>query len=800
MGRASKILGKIASGEFKELADRAREEWRRKEERTIYEHQGSIFRETEYPQVFSPGFLKRFGTDEGNVDFCMALRSHDSAIIFPGFAKAVAFGDYVDRVCPDERARILHCADQILANRFPIFNLGFVSYSDPPLWNSDPIQQIQAPGIFYADIDYLNPAVVGDAKVVWELSRLQFVYDLGQAYLLTGDEKYARKFWELLHDWTTHNRDYHGINYCSALESAFRIHSLIWGLCFFGNSTSLNDEYARDVYHVIFVAATFIEDHLSRYFAPNTHLLGEAYALFVVGLLFPEFARAPHWREVGYEALTAEVENQFTADGMHAELSTAYHAYAAEFMLSTIVLSAASHFPLAEQYRSRLRQITSVLTMLQKPDGRWPHIGDEDGGRLFFLSRPRAGDFRPLLEVCQSLFSEEDSSSTAPHYIDSFWLVGLPANQQAVTHVQSRIAGHLKSSGITVSRSESGMYSSMQCGRFGYLDSPHSHADMLHLDLAIGEDSFVIDPGTYAYTGDAATRNRYRSVSQHNGPAIDGFEFLNPADPFGWLHKPDCTVDVFAKTNRSDFYQASYRLAMKGAGAVAVSRFVLFIHDQMWVIGDEVQISKAAQVSWRFVTPQVVSMTPGLATLRGKSTNLAIVPCFAKTANPRIDLENCPISDDYLSTVNGAAVHVTTQEVEQVAALFALLPFHRDAELPTSWKLDSVNGCSCATIAVGEHRHRILFGGDGMHTIGDVTTDATSAYVRSHGDQIERVIMVNGSHLTIGSRVILETRSVASYIDLSYETGQATVEHAAGVELVTPRADSVRVTVTGREA
>lgn len=784
MSKIAKIIDKIASGEFKELTDRVHEELTKRQERATHRCHASQFRETSYAQIFAENFFKRFSKDKRTIDFTAALRSHDSAKFYPGFAKRELFKEYIEKVCPEERDRIIRYADEIAANRFPTLGLGLISYGEPPQWNFDPLMKVSAPERFYADIDYLNPATVGDAKMVWELSRLQFVYDLGQAYVLTGDEKYAEKFFALLHDWSKRNRDFHGVNYCSALECAFRIHSLFWGICFFKDSPSLTDKFAEDIYRTIYVSASFVEDHLSRYFAPNTHLLGEAYALFVVGMLFPEFRHAGIWQTRGYKIFTEELSNQFTDDGMHAELSTAYHAYAAEFVLSIVILSERCHSPLGARYHTRLQQITTVLAELQNPNGLWPHVGDEDGGRLYFLSRSLAGDFRSLLEVCRLLLLEGKAKQMTPHFVDDFWLLGLTGDGKDDLPAANDASVYLESSGIIVSRSTGGMQSTMQCGRFGYLDSPHSHADMFHLDLSVGEDNFLIDPGTYVYTGDVPTRNHFRSELMHNGPAVDGLEIMNRTDPFSWLSKPDCVVENYVRTNRSEYYQASYSANVKGAGDARVTRSVLFLHDRMWLVYDSVSARKPSKVGWNFVTPRTVDIKKGTALLRGKASNLAIIPCLPDSANYRLITEECPISDDYLSTYSGNIVRITTEKRSDFSALFVLLPFQQDSDLPISCTTVCEGNRLCVTLETGEYREQIYFGNSEVSELGKLETDASCAYIHSHSGLLERAVIIDGSYLKIAGELILQTKEKTRCVDLMREGDHYAIETADRVELI----------------
>jgi len=47
---------------------------------------------------------------------------------------------------------------------------------------------------YIGDLRLIDLANDADVKVPWELSRHQHFVTLGQAFVLTGDEKYAREF------------------------------------------------------------------------------------------------------------------------------------------------------------------------------------------------------------------------------------------------------------------------------------------------------------------------------------------------------------------------------------------------------------------------------------------------------------------------------------------------------------------------------------------------------------------------------------------------------------------------------
>ena len=88
----------------------------------------------------------------------------------------------------------------------------------------------------------LIPYGKADIKVPWELSRFQHVTALGQAYWLTGDEKYAKEFVNQVDDWIDCNPPKFGVNWTRTMDVAIRVANWIWDY-FFEDSTTLSDEF-----------------------------------------------------------------------------------------------------------------------------------------------------------------------------------------------------------------------------------------------------------------------------------------------------------------------------------------------------------------------------------------------------------------------------------------------------------------------------------------------------------------------------------------------------------------------------
>src|SRR6185312_15904908 len=130
---------------------------------------------------------------------------------------------------------------------------------------------------------------------------------LGQAYRLTGDEIHRETFVRVLRDWMQANPRGMGINWASSLEVALRLIAWAWALALFDE---LPPPLQAELLDLAGAHAAHIERYLSYYFAPNTHLTGEALGLLYAGLLLPEDRRARRWRERGMRILVDECERQ----------------------------------------------------------------------------------------------------------------------------------------------------------------------------------------------------------------------------------------------------------------------------------------------------------------------------------------------------------------------------------------------------------------------------------------------------------------------------------------------------------
>jgi hypothetical protein len=435
-------------------------------------------------------------------------------------------------------AGVVSLAESILAHRFPL--MGYEIETGPRIdWRRDYINGRSSGVDYFRFVPYLDPARVGDHKVIWELNRHQHLVLLAQAWLLTGRTEFVREIEAQLEGWWGANPYGYGINWASALEAAFRALSWIWVFHIAG--AEMKTGIRRRLSDSLYVHGRHIEGNFSVYFSPNTHLMGEALALHALGVLFPEFPRARRWRNAGRDLMCEQMRKQVLPDGGHFERSTYYHVYAFDMMMFSALLD-----DMPRDYLARLARMAEYLDSLLGPQRHLPFLGDDDGGRLFYPYGPRARF------GCASLAAYQGAGDEYSE-IGAWWLAGRPLGQ-----LRARRGSQLfENSGIAIME-HGGVHLVVDAGPFGAGSAGHSHSDTLAFTLSRDDEELLIDAGTYTYTS-APERNWFRGSAAHNTIRIDALDQGTPEGPFRWMDKPEVQLESWSSGADCDFLQAVCR-------------------------------------------------------------------------------------------------------------------------------------------------------------------------------------------------------------------------------------------------
>lgn len=127
---------------------------------------------------------------------------------------------------------LVAAADRIVAGHFSFFDLDDCELGNPPQWNRDPLTHRVAETRRAATLDYRDERVVGNIKYLWEQNRHLHLPVLAQAYVLTGNSRYADTIRTHIDSWIEECPVGRGANWASALELGIRLinWSITWQL------------------------------------------------------------------------------------------------------------------------------------------------------------------------------------------------------------------------------------------------------------------------------------------------------------------------------------------------------------------------------------------------------------------------------------------------------------------------------------------------------------------------------------------------------------------------------------------
>lgn len=510
--------------------------------------------------------------------------------------------------------RGLEDAELIIGKQFDILGNNSVSFGNPICWHLDPLNSKKSPLRFWADINFLCFIQSGDHKVIWEVNRHQYLTTLGKAYWATGDEKYTQEWIDQIEHWMVDNPPKIGINWSSSLEVAYRSISWIWALLFFRDSKLVSEYFLIRYLYFLLLNGLHVERNLSYYFSPNTHLTGEALGLVYIGLLLSETEKGKRWLNKGISILLEQLERHILKDGVYFEQSTYYHRYTTDIYLHLYILMQRNSHQIPIILEDKLQKLLTFLVYTQKPDGKTPLIGDDDGGRLVFLSNDDYDDFRSSLSTGAVLFGRADCKKSSSRFSEeTLWLLGPSAHNKydiLDSNVPSKTSEDFPTGGYYVMRNgwdDDAAYLLVDCGFHGWDNGGHAHSDLLSTVVSVKGRDLLIDPGTFTYTASEEWRDKFRGSLAHNTVSVDRLSQSKPGGPFSWesMAEPE---SCFWITHRNfDFFSGKSLIYKYFTKSVHHKREIFFVKNRgLWVISDKVRLDTERDTHLRFHFPSTL--------------------------------------------------------------------------------------------------------------------------------------------------------------------------------------------------
>lgn len=524
------------------------------------------------------------------------------------------------------------------------------------------------PKKYYKDIEI--PYAKADIKVPWELSRLQHLATLGQAYWISKNKKYVQEFINQITDWIENNPPKFGVNWVSTMDVAIRAVNWIFGFYFFAGANEIPDEFCMRFLKSLFLHGRFIRGNLEIGYddqdkkITSNHYLSDIVGLIFLGLFFKDTKEGKEWLELGVKELISEMEFQVYPDGADFESSIPYHRLISELFSISAILCKINGIELPQKFWERLKKMLDFIMYYTKPDGKAPQIGDNDNGRLWILSNYGnwdVKDHRYLLSIGAVLFNRPNLKQAAgKFYEEAFWLLGKKGLEvfNSINQTNAKNSTNLKSkafpdSGYYIMRNKDN-YMIISAGEVGTKGiGNHKHNDVLSFELFAHGKSFIIDPGTYIYSADPGARNLFRSTAYHNTIQVDEKEInrFNKDALFQMKEDAYPKVNHWEITDNYDFFDAEHIGYERLTQPVKHRRQIYFDKlEGLWIIKDVLTgVGKHKFDQYFHFAPMDVTINPEdslVVTTNGPDgTNIIIIP--AKTHGLEISIENGWISHSY---------------------------------------------------------------------------------------------------------------------------------------------------------
>lgn len=476
----------------------------------------------------------------------------------------------VSRYCreywPDETEHMLKTAEDACENRF-LFDFP---------WD---MERTWEPVEFPEEIDWsLIP--FGDREFLWQFNRHRFLLCLGQAYLMTGNERYGLHHARLLEDWIMRAEEGDNIDLgpWRTLETGLRAETWLRSLCMVEASEAVTDQLTDEVQECLKRHGTRLAEHFSAHkYISNWGVLESSGLLLLSIAMREEDPRWKEWEETALKRLVHGARLQVLEDGTQWEQSPMYHNEVYQCFRSALYYGERAGIVIPEEIRTAVKKMAWVNGIWKKPDHTQFAQGDSDASDLRGQITAGAWQFRdPVLKYWG--YEAMD--------FENAWQFGYEACEEynrMKTAEPAFTSAELPFSGNYYFRSswaDDGNLMHFHCGDTG---GGHGHGDKLHVDLVLGGEDVLVDGGRSTYV-DGDLRYELKEPGAHNVMVVDKIPCSKCETSWIYQNLCSCLKQQYFDGKTGAFVEGSH-LGYLGAG-ILVNRQVIWVKPGIFVIVD----------------------------------------------------------------------------------------------------------------------------------------------------------------------------------------------------------------------
>ena len=346
-----------------------------------------------------------------------------------------------------------------------------------------------------------NPTYNGYIEFGFHLNYMCEVGHLANAYLAKKDERFARRFVDMMYSWLEQTECPGKVVGDSArpcwrsIDSANRM-AASWprAICAFLDSPSVSDRTWVDIFKSIWEHAYRLTGLKTKF---NWHT-SEIHGVLCISLLYPFFRESEEWFDWCIDELKVQIKKEFYSDGFQAELCTGYQLSVIRHFRACQSLLERFGKPVPEEFYEGYRTLLSCYFKLSDPTG-YVTPNNDSGGIPIKAVAQMALEIFPG-DPLYTWFLTDGKEGTPP----DFTSVVFPYSGFGV---------------IRSSWDKDGFFAMLDSGPEG---TAHIHEDKLNFIMTAYGERMLDDIGFYAYdTSDM----RYFAVGtrSHNSGLVDGF-------------------------------------------------------------------------------------------------------------------------------------------------------------------------------------------------------------------------------------------------------------------------------------
>lgn len=429
------------------------------------------------------------------------------------------------------------------ANRWIKQDFKYFSYHIQALqekWFANPFAGVTMPllGRHWTELDEFDN-VIGDIKILWEPSRMNWLLDLARAYAVTNNSLYIDTMNIWLSDWSRQNPLNIGPNWRCGQETSVRLMKFLSAALILNQYKTPNDELVE-----------LVRQHLSRIqpniryaiAQDNNHGTSEAAALYVgaswllrVSPTYGNRSQWNSWKELGRQTMIERINYLVDQGGSFSQKSVNYHRVVVDTVSWTLVHMRELDEPtFGESTLTKMKALALwQFKMVVGQKGEAPNLGSNDGAMFEILHNCDYRDFRPSTQLAFALLFrmrvfEEGPWDEPLHWYWPNALTELKLDKPNLPEVEV-----LDSQYVILRKKDAVVFCVVPNDRF----RPTS-CDAFHVDLWVNGENVLCDQGTYSYNAGELT-DKFKSVASHNTVQFENHEQMPKLGRFlyaNWLN------------------------------------------------------------------------------------------------------------------------------------------------------------------------------------------------------------------------------------------------------------------------